>query len=100
MSVGGLSTGTQRRGSKTTDAIYIPNGKAERICFIPLKLVVRLSFLTSEDQSRFEQLFRSAAGGENGLGGDRARDILMRSKLPAHILSKIWYGDILEYTWT
>lgn len=51
---------------------------------------VRLSFITASDQSKFEQLFQSAAGSEQSLSGDQARDLLLRSKLPGDTLSHIW----------
>lgn len=51
---------------------------------------VRLSFITADDQSKFETLFRSAVGDEQALSGDKARDILLRSRLPGDALSQIW----------
>ena len=51
---------------------------------------VRLSFITATDQAKFEQLFKSAAGSEQAVSGDKARDLLMRSKLPGSALSQIW----------
>ena len=50
----------------------------------------RLSFITADDQAKFEQLFKSAVGTSQALSGDQARDLLMRSKLPGNILSDIW----------
>jgi len=41
---------------------------------------------------KFEQLFRSAVGNEQALEGDKARDILLRSKLNPGLLSQIWYA--------
>jgi hypothetical protein len=52
---------------------------------------VRLSFITATDQSKFEQLFRSAVGDGQTLSGDKSRDLLMRSKLDGNTLSQIWY---------
>jgi actin cytoskeleton-regulatory complex protein PAN1 len=49
-----------------------------------------LSFITATDQAKFEQLFKSAAGSEQAISGDKARDLLMRSKLPGSALSQIW----------
>jgi hypothetical protein len=49
-----------------------------------------LSFITATDQAKFEQLFKSAAGGNQALDGDKARDLLLRSKLPGSALSQIW----------
>lgn len=51
---------------------------------------VRLSFITAQDQAKFEQLFKSAVGNEQSLPGDKARDLLLRSKLSGDILSEIW----------
>ncbi|KAJ6120315.1 hypothetical protein N7523_004595 [Penicillium sp. IBT 18751x] len=51
---------------------------------------IRLSFITAQDQAKFEQLFRSAVGNEKTLDGEKARDLLLRSKLPGADLSKIW----------
>jgi hypothetical protein len=53
--------------------------------------IVRLTFLTTQDQIKFEQLFRSAVGSEQALEGQKARDILLRSKLSPGVLSQIWY---------
>ncbi|QKX62488.1 uncharacterized protein TRUGW13939_09649 [Talaromyces rugulosus] len=51
---------------------------------------IRLSFITAQDQAKFEQLFKAAAGENQTLDGDKARDLLMRSKLPGGELSRIW----------
>ncbi|KAJ5677373.1 Actin cytoskeleton-regulatory complex protein PAN1 [Penicillium maclennaniae] len=51
---------------------------------------IRLSFITAQDQAKFEQLFRTAVGNEKTLDGEKARDLLLRSKLPGADLSKIW----------
>ncbi|KIV95338.1 hypothetical protein PV10_03007 [Exophiala mesophila] len=51
---------------------------------------IRLSFITATDQAKFEQLFKSAVGDEQALSGDKARDLLLRSKLPGSALSQIW----------
>lgn len=50
----------------------------------------RLSFITATDQAKFEQLFKSAAGSNQALDGDKAKDLLLRSKLPGADLSQIW----------
>ncbi|EPY51965.1 actin cortical patch component with EF WH2 motifs, partial [Schizosaccharomyces cryophilus OY26] len=50
----------------------------------------RLSFITASDQEKFEKLFRSAVGNEEAMSADIAKAILVRSKLPTPILSKIW----------
>ncbi|KAJ5498776.1 hypothetical protein N7453_007827 [Penicillium expansum] len=51
---------------------------------------IRLSFITAQDQARFEQLFKSAVGDSKTMDGDKARDLLLRSKLTGADLSKIW----------
>ncbi|KAI5287726.1 actin organization and endocytosis protein, partial [Ascosphaera aggregata] len=50
----------------------------------------RLSFITAADQAKFEQLFRSAVGNGQALEGEKAKDLLLRSRLPGHDLAKIW----------
>ncbi|OAT02183.1 actin cytoskeleton-regulatory complex protein PAN1 [Blastomyces dermatitidis ER-3] len=51
---------------------------------------MRLSFITAQDQAKFEQLFKSAVGNNQALDGETAKDLLMRSKLSGSDLSKIW----------
>ncbi|KAI9718828.1 MAG: actin organization and endocytosis protein [Chrysothrix sp. TS-e1954] len=51
---------------------------------------MRLSFITADDQAKFEQLFKSAVGESEALSGDQARDLLLRSKLQGDALSDIW----------
>ncbi|KAI9674484.1 MAG: actin organization and endocytosis protein [Caeruleum heppii] len=51
---------------------------------------IRLSFITAQDQAKFEQLFKSAVADSQALSGDKARDLLLRSKLPGDTLSQIW----------
>lgn len=51
---------------------------------------IRLSFITAKDQAQFETLFKSAAGDETSLSGDKSRDILLRSNLDGNSLSQIW----------
>lgn len=51
---------------------------------------IRLSFITASDQSKFEQLFKSATGNEQALSGEKARDLLLRSKLDGNSLAQIW----------
>ncbi|KAI9818215.1 MAG: actin organization and endocytosis protein [Pycnora praestabilis] len=51
---------------------------------------IRLSFITAQDQAKFEQLFKSAVGNGQTLSGDKSRDLLLRSKLPGDALSQIW----------
>ena len=64
-----------------------PKDSAPRGGRIP---AIRLSFLTATDQAKFEQLFKSAAGSNQALEGDKAKDLLLRSKLPGQDLSQIW----------
>lgn len=64
---------------------------------------IRLSFITAQDQAKFEQLFKSAAGTDQALSGPKARDLLMMSKLSGDMLSQIWYayqpigGNVLTF---
>ncbi|KAK5092482.1 actin organization and endocytosis protein [Exophiala xenobiotica] len=51
---------------------------------------LRLSFITATDQAKFEQLFKSAAGDNQALEGEKAKDLLLRSKLQGQDLSQIW----------
>ncbi|KAK4985439.1 actin organization and endocytosis protein [Elasticomyces elasticus] len=51
---------------------------------------IRLSFITAQDQAKFAQLFKSAAGDGQALSGEKARDLLLRSKLSGDALSQIW----------
>lgn len=52
---------------------------------------IRLSFITAEEQTKFEHLFRTAVlKGENSISGDAARDILLRSGLQPVTLAEIW----------
>jgi hypothetical protein len=51
---------------------------------------IRLSFITAQDQAKFEQLFKSATGGEQALSGDKSKDLLLRSKLDGNSLAQIW----------
>ncbi|KAJ5902370.1 hypothetical protein N7495_002898 [Penicillium taxi] len=51
---------------------------------------IRLSFITVQDQAKFEQLFRSAVGDSKTMDGEKVRDLLLRSKLSGGDLSKIW----------
>ncbi|MCJ1436060.1 actin organization and endocytosis protein [Xylographa pallens] len=51
---------------------------------------IRLSFLTAQDQAKFEQLFKSAVGDGQALDGDKVRDLLIRSKLSGSDLMHIW----------
>ncbi|RDW64776.1 hypothetical protein BP6252_10427 [Coleophoma cylindrospora] len=52
---------------------------------------IRLSFITAQDQAKFETLFKSAVGDSGQtLSGDKSRDLLLRSKLDGNSLSQIW----------
>lgn len=51
---------------------------------------IRLSFITAQDQSKFEQLFKSATSGEQALSGEKAKDLLLRSKLDGNSLAQVW----------
>lgn len=51
---------------------------------------IRLSFITAQDQAKFEQLFKSATGNAQALSGDAAKDILLRSRLDGDALGHIW----------
>jgi hypothetical protein len=51
---------------------------------------IRLSFITAQDQSKFETLFKSAVGNSPTMSGDKARDLLLRSRLDGDSLSNIW----------
>ncbi|KAL0473754.1 hypothetical protein QR685DRAFT_184621 [Neurospora intermedia] len=69
--------GKGRRAEQKTNTVKIPN--------------IRLSFITAHDQARFETLFKSAVGeGQTTMSGEKARDILLRSKLDGDSLSQIW----------
>jgi actin cytoskeleton-regulatory complex protein PAN1 len=63
------------------------SSKAKPVTKIPS---IRLSFITAQDQAKFEQLFKSAVGDQQTLSGDKSRDLLMRSKLDGNSLSQIW----------
>ncbi|KAI5860558.1 hypothetical protein GGS23DRAFT_580609 [Durotheca rogersii] len=51
---------------------------------------IRLSFITAQDQSKFETLFKSAVGDGMTMSGEKARDLLLRSRLDGDSLSHIW----------
>jgi actin cytoskeleton-regulatory complex protein PAN1 len=52
---------------------------------------IRLSFITAQDQAKFETLFKSAVGEEQTvMSGEKARDLLLRSRLDGDSLSQIW----------
>ncbi|RDL41376.1 Uncharacterized protein BP5553_01355 [Venustampulla echinocandica] len=72
------STGSARgrRASKAKTGTKIPS--------------IRLSFITVQDQAKFETLFKSAVGDGITISGDKSRDLLLRSKLDGNSLSQIW----------
>jgi epidermal growth factor receptor substrate 15 len=75
---GGTPKPKGRRDNKSTNKI--PN--------------IRLSFITAQDQAKFETLFKSAVGdGQTTMTGEKARDLLLRSRLDGDSLSHIWYVD-------
>lgn len=52
---------------------------------------IRLSFITAQDQAKFETLFKSAVGDNSMvMSGEKARDLLLRSRLDGDSLSHIW----------
>ncbi|KAK8124793.1 uncharacterized protein PG998_000552 [Apiospora kogelbergensis] len=51
---------------------------------------IRLSFITAADQAKFETLFKSAVTEGTTMSGDKARDLLLRSRLDGDSLSHIW----------
>lgn len=72
---GGTAKPQGRRGDRPTNKI--PN--------------IRLSFITAQDQAKFETLFKSAVGeGSTTMSGEKARDLLLRSRLDGDSLSHIW----------
>jgi epidermal growth factor receptor substrate 15 len=67
---------------------------AERPATKPVTKIpnIRLSFITAQDQAKFETLFKSAVGdGQTTMSGEGARDLLLRSRLDGDSLSQIWY---------
>lgn len=58
---------------------------------------IRLSFITAADQTKFETLFKQALGeNESTMSGEKARDLLLRSRLDGDSLSQIWYVALDE----
>ncbi|KAG0676935.1 actin organization and endocytosis protein, partial [Kluyveromyces marxianus] len=52
---------------------------------------MRLSFITTQDQAKFEKLFRSVVSpGSNTITGEQCRNILVKSGLQPSQLAKIW----------
>ncbi|KAI5957624.1 hypothetical protein KGF57_003318 [Candida theae] len=59
----------------------------------------RLSFITVDDQKKFEHLFRTAVPrGEQAISGDSASTILMRSGLSPVTLAEIWTLSDIDKT--
>lgn len=59
----------------------------------PVKIPnIRLSFISAQDQAKFESVFKSAVGeaGQTTMSGEKARDLLLRSRLDGDSLSHIW----------
>ncbi|GAO19980.1 hypothetical protein UVI_02063730 [Ustilaginoidea virens] len=74
-----------------------PQGRrAEKTNKIPN---IRLSFITAQDQAKFETLFKSAVGDNSAtMSGDKARDLLLRSRLDGDTLSHICMVDIISFS--
>ncbi|MCJ1464066.1 actin organization and endocytosis protein [Pseudocyphellaria aurata] len=72
---------------QSTPAATVPAPQSSTGSKIPK---IRLSFLTAQDQAKFEQLFKSAVGDGQSLDGGKVKDLLIRSKLPGSDLMKIW----------
>ncbi|EME39148.1 hypothetical protein DOTSEDRAFT_38392 [Dothistroma septosporum NZE10] len=72
----GVSSAPTPSASKPKSGNKIPN--------------IRLSFITAQDQAKFEQLFKSATAGEQALSGEKAKDLLIRSKLDGNSLAQVW----------
>ncbi len=68
--------------------------KAQQVQKVSNKIPnIRLSFITAQDQVKFETLFKSAVGdGQSTMSGEKARDLLLRSRLDGDSLSHIWYA--------
>ena len=65
------------RGRRAEKATKIPN--------------IRLSFITAQNQTQFEGLFKAAVGETSTtMSGEKAREILLRSRLDGDSLSHIW----------
>lgn len=83
----GMTSNDVANSFRGAPAIAPPPAPAAKGTKIPN---VRLSFITAQDQAKFEQLFKSATGGEQALSGDKAKDLLIRSKLDGNSLAQIW----------
>jgi actin cytoskeleton-regulatory complex protein PAN1 len=62
---------------------------------------IRLSFITAPDQAKFETLFKSAVGDDQTtMTGEKARELLLRSRLDGDSLSHIWYVYLMIFITT
>ena len=60
----------------------------------------RLPFITAQDQAKFESVFKSAVGeGQITMSGEKARDLLLRSRLDGDSLSHIWLVVPVQGGW-
>lgn len=67
------------------DAVVPERKRKSRVKSTPLPL------LTSNDISRFSQLFDRTTGETQLLPGDKARDIFVKANLPTEVLGDIWF---------
>ena len=83
---------TEMAASFQTGGTAKPRGRRAEKAPAPNKIPnIRLSFITAQDQAKFETLFKSAVGeGSMTMSGEKARDLLMRSRLDGDSLSHIW----------
>lgn len=83
---------TEMAASFHTGGTTKPRGRRAEKAPAPNKVPnIRLSFITAQDQAKFETLFKSAVGeGSMTMSGEKARDLLMRSRLDGDSLSHIW----------
>lgn len=87
---------TEMAASFYTGGASKPQGRRAQTNKIPN---IRLSFITAQDQSKFETLFKSAVGeSSTTMSGDKARDLLLRSRLDGDTLSQIWFV-LLKHTY-
>jgi actin cytoskeleton-regulatory complex protein PAN1 len=84
----GMTSSQMAASFKTGSSAPVPSAPApSKSSKIPN---MRLSFITAQDQAKFEQLFKKAVGNEQALSGDQAKEILLRSNLDGNALSDIW----------
>lgn len=80
---------TEMAASFQTGGTAKPKGRREK----PTTKIpnIRLGFITAQDQAKFETLFKSAVGeGQTTMSGEKARDLLLRSRLDGESLSHVW----------